>query len=81
MTAILSPLGLYGGHRKAKLPLLHNSRIHTLEGHFGKSLRSTIGQMPDDRTLLSLDASLACDNPPRRIPYYRLNQSTLVIKK
>jgi acetamidase/formamidase len=22
-----------------------------------------------------------CDNPPRKIPYYRLNQSTLVIKK
>jgi hypothetical protein len=22
-----------------------------------------------------------CDNPPRTIPYYRLNQSTLVIKQ
>jgi hypothetical protein len=22
-----------------------------------------------------------CDNPPRKISYYRLNQSTLVIKK
>jgi hypothetical protein len=22
-----------------------------------------------------------CDNPPRKIPYYRLNQSTLVIKR
>jgi hypothetical protein len=22
-----------------------------------------------------------CDNPPRKIPYYRLNQSTLVIKQ
>jgi hypothetical protein len=22
-----------------------------------------------------------CDNPPRRIPYYHLNQSTLVIKQ
>jgi hypothetical protein len=21
-----------------------------------------------------------CDNPPRKIPYYRLSQSTLVIK-
>jgi hypothetical protein len=21
-----------------------------------------------------------CDNPPRKIPYYRLNQTTLVIK-
>jgi hypothetical protein len=23
----------------------------------------------------------SCDNPPRKIPYYRLNQSTLVIKQ
>jgi hypothetical protein len=23
----------------------------------------------------------ACDNPPKKIPYYRLNQSTLVIKQ
>jgi hypothetical protein len=23
----------------------------------------------------------SCDNPPRKIPYYRLNQSTLVIKR
>jgi hypothetical protein len=37
MDDILSPLGLYGGNRKMKLPLLHNTRIHTLEGHFGKS--------------------------------------------
>jgi hypothetical protein len=22
-----------------------------------------------------------CDNPPRKIPYYRLNQSTLVIER
>jgi hypothetical protein len=22
-----------------------------------------------------------CDNPPRKIPYYRLNKSTLVIKR
>jgi hypothetical protein len=24
---------------------------------------------------------IVCDNPPRKIPYYRLNQSTLVIKQ
>jgi hypothetical protein len=24
---------------------------------------------------------VVCDNPPRKIPYYRLNQSTLVIKR
>jgi hypothetical protein len=26
------------------------------------------------------DPDAFCDNPPRKIPYYRLNQSTLVIK-
>jgi hypothetical protein len=26
-------------------------------------------------------ATAQCDNPPRKIPYYRLNQSTLVIKR
>jgi hypothetical protein len=59
MAAILSLLSLYRGNRKTKLPLLHNSRIHTPEGHFGNSRRSTIGRMPDDRTSLSLDTSFA----------------------
>jgi hypothetical protein len=59
MAIILSLLGFYGGNQKMKLPLLHNTRIHAPEGHFGKSRRSTIGRMPSDRTLLSLDASLA----------------------
>jgi hypothetical protein len=30
MAAILSPLSIYGDSRKTKLPLLHNTRIHTL---------------------------------------------------
>jgi hypothetical protein len=44
-----------------KLPLLHKSKIHALEGHFalGTSRRSTIRWMARDRTLLSNDASLA----------------------
>jgi hypothetical protein len=25
--------------------------------------------------------AVSCDNPPRKIPYYRLNQSTLAIKR
>jgi hypothetical protein len=41
-----------------KLPLIHKTKIHTLERHYGYLRRSTIGRMPDDRTLLSLDASL-----------------------
>jgi hypothetical protein len=59
MAAILSLLGLYGGNRKTKLPLIHNTNIHTLEGHFGNFRRSTIGRMPGDRNLFSLDASFA----------------------
>jgi hypothetical protein len=59
MTVILSPLSLYGGNRKTKLPLLHNTRIHAPKGHFGNSHRNTIRQMLGDRTSLSLDASLA----------------------
>jgi hypothetical protein len=59
MAAVLSPLSIYGDNRKTKLPLLHKTRIHTPEGHFGNSHRSTIGPMPGDRTSLSLDASLA----------------------
>jgi hypothetical protein len=58
MAAILSPLSIYGDSRKTKLPLLHNTRIHAPEGHFGNSRRSTIGRMLGDRTSLSLDASL-----------------------
>jgi hypothetical protein len=41
-----------------KLPQSHNTRIQAHEGHFGNFHRSTVGQMTDDRTLLSLDASL-----------------------
>jgi hypothetical protein len=69
--AILSPLSIYGDSRKTKLPLLHNTRIHTLEGHFGNSRRSTIGRMPGDRTSLSLDASLAI---PTRVLHFEASR-------
>jgi hypothetical protein len=59
VAAILSPLSIYGASRKTKLPLLHNTRLHAPEGHFGNSRRSNIGRMPGDRTSLSLDTSLA----------------------
>jgi hypothetical protein len=59
VAAILSPLSLYGGNRKMKLPLLHNTRIHAPEGHFRNSHCSTIRRMPGDRTSLHLDARLA----------------------
>jgi hypothetical protein len=51
IAAILSPLGLYGGNRKTKLPLRPNTRIHAPEGPFGKLCRRTIGRMPNDRKL------------------------------
>jgi hypothetical protein len=69
---ILSPLGLYGGNQKMKLPLLHNTRIHTSDGHIGKSHRSTIKQMPNNHTLRSLDANLAI---PTRVLCFKVSES------
>jgi hypothetical protein len=59
MAAILSPLSIYVDSRKTKLPLLHKTRIHGHEGHFGNSCHNTIGRMRGDCTSLSLDASFA----------------------
>jgi hypothetical protein len=42
-----------------KLPLRHKTKIHTPEGHFWNLHRSTIGRMPSDCNLLSLNTSLA----------------------
>jgi hypothetical protein len=58
MAAIFPPLSIYGDSRKMKLPLLHNTRIHALEGQFGNSCRTTIGRMPDDRTRLASTQAL-----------------------
>jgi hypothetical protein len=70
VVAILS-LSLYGGHRKTKIPLLHNTRIHAPEGHFGNSHLSTIGRMPGDRNSFSLDASLAI---PTRVLHFEVSR-------
>jgi hypothetical protein len=59
MAAILSPLGLYGGNRKSKIPLLANLGYMPLEGEIESLCHCSIGRMPNDRTLLSLDASPA----------------------
>jgi hypothetical protein len=59
LAAILSPLGLYGGNQKSKIPLRPKLRYTPTKGTFGICLRSTIGRMPGDRTSRSLDASLA----------------------
>jgi hypothetical protein len=75
MAAILSPLSIYGGNRKMKLPLLHNTRIHAPEGHFGNSCRSTIGRMPGDHTSHSLNASLAT---PTHVLRFEVSQRTRI---
>jgi hypothetical protein len=55
------------------LPLIHNTRIHPPpKGHFWTSRRSTIGRMPDDCTLLSLDASLVI---PMRVLHFKVSGS------
>jgi hypothetical protein len=76
-----------GDRRKTKLPLLHNTRMHATEGHFGNSRRSTIIRMPSDHTSLSFDASLAipthvvCFEASRRarIPSLPAEPSVLVL--
>jgi hypothetical protein len=59
MAAILSPLGLYGGNRKTKLPLRPNFRIRTTEGTLGIFVFAPSDRCPATANLLSLDASLA----------------------
>jgi hypothetical protein len=59
LAAILSPLGLYGGNRKSKIHFPNNYGYKPLKGGFGSLQASSIGRMPSDRNLLSLDASLA----------------------
>jgi hypothetical protein len=59
MAAILSPLVLYEGNQKSKITLLANYGYMPLEGEFGNLCHRSIGRMPSDHILLSLDASLA----------------------
>jgi hypothetical protein len=59
MAAILSPLGLYEGNRKFKIFLLANLRYMPLEGEIGNLCHRSIGRMPGDRNMLSLNVSLA----------------------
>ena len=42
-------MSIYGRHRKTKLPLQHNSKIHALGGQFGNLRRISIGRMRIDR--------------------------------
>jgi hypothetical protein len=58
LAAILSPLRLYGGNRKSKIPFSNNYGYKPLKGGFGRLEAFSIGRMPGDHNLLSLDASL-----------------------
>jgi hypothetical protein len=78
MDVILSPLGLYGGNRKMKLPLSTNTRIHAPDGHFGNHCLRTIGRMPGDRTWHSLDANHAIPTRVLRFEISGLRHRTLV---
>jgi hypothetical protein len=49
--AILTPLGLYGGNRKTKLPLKANTRIHAPTRTLGNFVVAPKGRMPSDRKL------------------------------
>jgi hypothetical protein len=62
------------------------TKEHITFGDNGKGRVLSVGtvKVSESVTLqrVSLVKSLGyCDNPPRKIPYYRLNQSTLVIKQ
>jgi hypothetical protein len=67
MAAILSTHRLYGGNRKSKIPLLNNLGYKPLKGGFGSLQIFSIGRMPGDRTLLSLDARHAI---PTRVLHF-----------
>jgi hypothetical protein len=47
-----------------------NRQVHVIDEAEGNDVLSEVEQKVE-----------ACDNPPRKILYYRLNQSTLVIKR
>jgi hypothetical protein len=58
MAAILSPLGLYGGNRKTKLPLVDNEGYKPLKGEFGSLCLRTIGRAQRPQTCLVLMQAL-----------------------
>jgi hypothetical protein len=66
LAAILSPLGLYGGNRKSKIPFSKNYGYKPLKGG-GRLEAFSIGRMPSDHNLLTLDASLAIPTRVLRI--------------
>jgi hypothetical protein len=54
-----------------KLPLRPNTRIHAPEGHFRNLRPRTIGRMPGDRTLHSLNT---CNSIPTRVLCFEVSE-------
>jgi hypothetical protein len=78
MAAILSPLGLYGGNQKPKLPLRPNTRLHAPEGH-SENLLSSHHQTDARRPhLRSLDASHAISTCVLHFEVSWLHRRTMV---
>jgi hypothetical protein len=78
LAAILSPLRLYGGNRKSKIPFSNNYGYKPLKGGFGRLEAFSIGRVPGNRNLLSLDASLATPTRVLRFEDSGLHRRTLV---
>jgi hypothetical protein len=78
LAAILSPLGSYGGNRKSKIPFSNNYGYKPLKGGFGRLEAFSIGRMPGDRNLLSLDARLVIPTRVLRFEDSGLRCRTLV---
>jgi hypothetical protein len=78
VAAILSPHGLYGANRKSKIPFPNNKEYKPLKGGFESLQVFSIGRMPGDRNLLSLDASLAIPTRVLRFEDFGLRRRTPV---
>jgi hypothetical protein len=61
------------------VPTLTTGRLHHSGADGGLRSRNRGRVAEDGIEVGSLGGS--CDNPPKKIPYYRLNQSTLVVKQ
>jgi hypothetical protein len=57
------------------------TRVGAGEEQARKVVASKASSVEKTSRLRSSDPVASCDNPPRKIPYNRLNQSTLVIKQ
>jgi hypothetical protein len=87
MAAILSPLSLYGGNRKTKLPLLQESKIHTPKGTFGilviapsDGCRATAPRLTSTHALRSRHMSCAFElSQGARIPSLHVEPLVLVL--